>query len=426
MKRLMLKKIVTLLLLASIVLTSVFTGCKQKEKSDLVQEDSSAKLTIWTYGWVKGANDAIIADADEYTKKTGVTIEIVPLSVDNFNTKLSATIAGGQNPDVAFMDSNGLASYEETGTLLDLSQYGVSQYEDKFYKPLWDSMIYKDKIYGMRITSNNLALFYNKELFDKANLDYPTSDWTWDDLKKAAKELTNESEQVFGLELPIAGGDYGWTWLPFLWQSGGAVLNEDNTASAINSPEAAEALKFWKDLINEKVVPVQAAVNGVDRFASEKVAMTINGTWMVSSYLNDPNFKNKFDVVQLPHYKEKATIAGGECVVAFSNTKYPEEAAAYVAHLTTDSIAQTIWTEWGSIPPITEFADIYKDQEIGKYLVPFTEQMNYVKTSPNVSEWKQISNEMKSGFEQYMLGDKDLNDVLKNTSDIIDEILKNE
>ena len=91
------------------------------------------------------------------------------------------------------------------------------RYKDKFYDSVWDTMVYKDDVYGLRITSNNLALFYNKELFEKAGLEEP-KDWTWDDLREAAKKLTDPDNGIFGLDLPVYDkkGGYTWNWLPFL------------------------------------------------------------------------------------------------------------------------------------------------------------------------------------------------------------------
>lgn len=100
-------------------------------------------------------------------------------------------------------------------------------------------MVYKDEVYGLRITSNNLALFYNKDLFDAAGLDYPDDTWKWDDLRNAAKTLTDTEAGVYGLDLPVydKNGGYTWNWLPFLWQNGGEFLNEDRTEAVFNSAE---------------------------------------------------------------------------------------------------------------------------------------------------------------------------------------------
>lgn len=265
---------------------------------------SDAKLTIWVYGWEKASADKIQEDTAAYKEATGVEVTVVPIASDSYSTKIQATLAGGNNPDLAFVDA-GVQSTQlaSKGKLLALKEYGVEEYKDKFYDSVWDTMVYKDDVYGLRITSNNLALFYNKEMFANKGLEEPTADWTWDDLRNAAKTLTDADNNIYGLDLPIydKNGGYTWNWLPFLWQNGGEFLNDDRTEAVFNSPEGVEALEFWKKMVQEdKSVPLQAAPTGVNRFTSGITAMVLDGPWSLNTFLSDPEFKDKFGVAPLP------------------------------------------------------------------------------------------------------------------------------
>lgn len=366
---------------------------------------SDAKLTLWVYGWEKASADKIVEDAKAYKEKTGVTIEVVPIASDSYSTKIQATLAGGTNPDLAFMDA-GVQSTQlaSKGKLLGLKEYGVEEYKDKFYDSVWETLVYDEDIYGLRITSNNLALFYNTEMFDAAGVEYPTQEWTWDDLRDAAKKLT--SDNVYGLQLPIydANGGYAWTWLPFLWQNGGDVLNADKTEAVFNSKEGKEALEFWKALVQEdKSVPQQAPATGVNRFTSGGVAMIIDGPWNLPTFIADPEFKDKFGVAPLPQKEDRATVVGGECVAVFSNTKYPQEAYDYLVHLTISEFKETFWENWLTIPPQPEYADFYKDDAAyGEYIQVFSDQMQVSKTRPFTATWPQIENALGLGLQDYM------------------------
>lgn len=376
----------------------------EKEKSD-------AKLNIWVYGWEKASADKIKEDTAAYKEETGVEVTVTPIASDSYSTKIQATIAGGNNPDLAFVDA-GVQSTQlaAKGKLLGLNQFGVEEYKDKFYDSVWDTMVYKDDVYGLRITSNNLALFYNKELFEKAGLEEP-KDWTWDDLREAAKKLTDPDNGIFGLDLPVYDkkGGYTWNWLPFLWQNGGELLNEDRTEAVFNSPEGVEALKFWKTMVQEdKSVPLQAAPTGVNRFTSGITAMVIDGPWNLNPFLSDPNFKDKFGVAPLPKQKTQATVVGGEGVVAFSNTKYPQEAYDYLVHLTCSDFVHTFWENWITIPPQPAEKDFYADDETyGKYLQVFSDQMEYSRTRPFTPSWPQIEDTLGIDLQGYMLNKTD-------------------
>lgn len=414
--------------LAAFVTVSSFSGCSGGNGA---KSSSNATLSVWVYGWEKGSADAMKKDAIEYKKKTGVTINIIPVASDSYSTKVQATLAGGNNPDVSIIDAGMMSTQlAAKGKLLDLSKYGVDKYKSDFYSSVWDTLAYKGKTYGLRITANNLALFYNKKLFDAAKLAYPTNDWTWDDLRTAAKKLTDAKKGVFGLDLPIynSDGGYTWTWLPFLWQAGGTMLNEDRTKATFNSPEGVKALEFWKDMVQaDKSCPLQAAPSGVNRFTSGLTAMTIDGPWNLETFLADPKFKDSFGVAYLPKDKTQATVVGGEGFVAYSNTKYPQQAYDYIVHVTMSDFKETFWNNWYTIPPQPKYADFYKNNaELGKYIQVFSDQMAIAKTRQFTPTWPQIVNTMGLGLQDYMFGKtSDAQQALDNTAKEVDKILQN-
>ncbi len=394
---------------------------------------SDASLEIWVYGWEKASADKIAEDTKAYQEETGVKVTVTPIAADSYNTKVQATLAGGTNPDMAFVDA-GVQSMQlaAKGKLLGLKEYGVEDYKDKFYDSVWDTMVYKDDVYGMRITSNNLALFYNKDLFDAAGLDYPDENWEWDDLRNAAKTLTNTEAGVYGLDLPVydKNGGYTWNWMPFLWQSGGEFLNEERTEATFNSPEGKEALEFWKAMVQEdKSVPLQAAPSGVNRFTSGITAMVIDGPWTLSTYLNDPKFKDSFGVSPLPAKDgNRATVVGGEGVVIFSDTEYPQEAYDYLTHLCCSDFTQVFWDNWLTIPPQPDHADHYADDETyGDYIQVFSDQMEYSKTRPFTPSWPQIENALGITLQGYMFDKSDdAQASLDEAAEEVNEILADE
>ena len=393
---------------------------------------SDAKLTIWVYGWEKASADKIQEDTAAYKEATGVEVTVVPIASDSYSTKIQATLAGGNNPDLAFVDA-GVQSTQlaSKGKLLALKEYGVEEYKDKFYDSVWDTMVYKDDVYGLRITSNNLALFYNKEMFANKGLEEPTADWTWDDLRNAAKTLTDADNNIYGLDLPIydKNGGYTWNWLPFLWQNGGEFLNDDRTEAVFNSPEGVEALEFWKKMVQEdKSVPLQAAPTGVNRFTSGITAMVLDGPWSLNTFLSDPEFKDKFGVAPLPQKKTRATVVGGEGVAVFSNTKSPQEAYDYLVHLTCSDFVQTFWENWITIPPQPEFKDFYaNNSEYGPYIQVISDQMECSRTRPFTPSWPQIENTLGIDLQSYMFDKEDDAQVaLDKAAEDVNKILADE
>ena len=133
---------------------------------------------------------------------------------------------------------------------------------------------YDGQLYGLQPGANTLAIFYNKDVLAKAGVQPPK---TWAELKAAAKKLTSGKQYGFAFN---ATADYegAWQFLPPMWTNGG-----DETD--LKSPQVAEALQLWKDLVDDGSVSKsvvnwkQSDVN--DQFIAGKAAMMLNGPWQI-------------------------------------------------------------------------------------------------------------------------------------------------
>src|SRR5690606_23390889 len=140
-------------------------------------------------------------------------------------------------PDVAFLFP--VPSYAATGVLEPLDSYiEASDYNLEDYWPgLLESAMYDDSVYGLPRDIGLEVLYYNKDIFDEVGLEYPTEDWTWDDLLAAAEQLTvvESSGRVSRYALGMEGGKYQ------LWmgQNYAQILDDmrNPTICMMDSPE---------------------------------------------------------------------------------------------------------------------------------------------------------------------------------------------
>ena len=92
-------------------------------------------------------------------------------------------------------------------------------------------------VYGVPALVDNLAIVYNKALFDAAGLAYPSADWTWDRLRDRREGADRPAKKQFGVAFPAdASEDTVWHFDAMLWEGGGDILNADNTQATFNSP----------------------------------------------------------------------------------------------------------------------------------------------------------------------------------------------
>jgi len=168
------------------------------------------------------------------------------------------------------LDNPDLQQIAASGALTPLSQFDVKA--EGYAKGVVDASTYEGKLYGLQPVTNTIALFYNKDILAKAGVQPPA---TWEELKSTAAALTSDGRYGVGFSA-INNFEGTWQFLPFMWSNGG-----DETDIA--TPETAEALQLWVDLVSSGSAPksvvnwTQGDVN--DQFAAGNLAMQVNGPW---------------------------------------------------------------------------------------------------------------------------------------------------
>jgi multiple sugar transport system substrate-binding protein len=216
---------------------------------------------------------------------------------------------------------------------------------------------YDGQLYGLQPGANTLAIFYHKDVLAKAGVQPPK---TWAELKTAAKKLTNGKQYGFAFN---ATADYegAWQFLPPMWTNGG-----DETD--LKSPQVAEALQLWKDLVDDGSVS-KSAVNWKqsdvnDQFIAGKAAMMLNGPWQIPSL---QKAKVDFGVVPFPINKPGQTSVaplGGEAwtVAETGNDAKKAKAAELVKCMNTDENQMLRAKQGGLVPTKLALAAEFKKE----------------------------------------------------------------
>jgi multiple sugar transport system substrate-binding protein len=286
-------------------------------------------------GWGDEAEQQIYRDSIERFKSIcpNVTVNYTPIPAD-FQTKMKAQMAGGTAPDVFYVDDQLMTAFAPTGQLLPLddlmAEAGVSR--DDFIPSLMTIYIQDGNTYALPKDWGTLGLVYIPAAFDDAGIDEPTEDWTWDDLQNAANVIAEKGT--------YAGYCMGADWarfMPFVTSNGGSFTTDDFTTATLDTPEVIEAAQFIADMHEEGslVTPADLSTGWCgEAIGLEKVAMTLEGGWMVNT------MKNTYPEVE---WKAKLIPAGevNRSDVIFVNgiginaaTEYPRAAAAFLFYVT--------------------------------------------------------------------------------------------
>ncbi|MFE3454247.1 ABC transporter substrate-binding protein [Nonomuraea sp. NPDC059194] len=305
---------------------------------------TDGKATISYAIWDKNdqaSTEKIIAAFQQANPNVTVKLEITPW--DQYWTKLQTAASGGAAPDVFWMNSLNVRMYAKGGVIAPVDESkaaGLSQ-------AVADGYRYDGKLWALPHNVGIPALWYDKKLFDAAGVDYPTADWTWDDVKAAAKKLTDPAKKQFGILAHMwdQGGFY-----PTMIQAGGHVLSADGKKSGFDEPASIQGLEYWTGMIKDKVAPVAEVYTDTDPiqlFQSGRYGMFHGGAWLASTFWANPEIRERIDVAPLPKGPAKeAVILLGLANAVSAKSEHPKESAAFAEFVASEQ-AQKILSDSG-------------------------------------------------------------------------------
>ena len=252
---------------------------------------SELTVNIWDNNQLKGLQQI----ADEWTATSGVKVQINVVDWDNYWTLLEAGASGGEMPDVFWMHSNTAQMYMENDLLLPLDDYIAADDAidlSKYYEGVVN--LYKRADNGVQYAlpkdHDTIALLYNKAIFDKYGVDYPTDDWTWEDMRDAAAAITEAgaADGVYGYACNTTNNQDGW--YNVVYDYGAQIITDDHKGTTIGSAEGKAGMEMVRKLLEVGAPQSVVAETGTDSlFMSGKVGMITQGSWMINAFYTADN-----------------------------------------------------------------------------------------------------------------------------------------
>ena len=247
------------------------------------------KVNIWDNNQKEGLQKI----ADEWTEQSGVKVSIEVVDWDNYWTLLEAGASGGEIPDVFWMHSNTAQMYMENDILLKLDDYIAADDSvdmDNYYEGVRNLYTRSDgNVYALPKDHDTIALLYNKAIFDEYGVDYPSADWTYEDMYEAAKTITEKSNgEVYGMAMNTSNNQDGWYNIVYAY--GGQIINDTHDGTTIGSDEGKAGMEMVRKLLTVGAPQSVVAETGTDSlFMSGKCAMITQGSWMINSFYTAEN-----------------------------------------------------------------------------------------------------------------------------------------
>lgn len=342
---------------------------------------------------------------------------------------LQKTVAGftaGNYPDIAYQFGSSAAQLARQPKLVDLTpvvKTPAVNFAD-FFPSEQQAGTVNGKVVGLPALVDDLALVYNKKLFQKAGIPLPTDQWTWQDFRDASRRLTDPSTHTYGWAYVNDGSeDTVWRFLAMLWQAGGDLLSSDNTKPAFNSAAGTAALQQLRDMsVTDKSVYLDTG-NGqyLNLFNSGKIAMLWTGPWDISSINSDV----QFGVTLLPGYNgNHETISGPDLYMVFDHSKDRRTAAVqFITWLLSPAVHIKFAVATGDLPvrqsetKLPEYQDFLKKYPSEQV---FVDNLNNVKhVRPNIASYGEVSTAIGQMVQSVLLGKAQPADALKRAEQAV-------
>lgn len=368
--------------------------------------------------------DTIIAGFKKDNPDLDVKVRTAPFA--DYFTLLQTDLSGGTGPDVFELNYENFVTYASKGVLLDLSTQTSADktWDAKVYYPRALSIFQQDgKQYGLPESFSTVLLFYNKDLFDAAKVDYPKADWTWDDAIAAAKKLTNKEQGVWGLYSPVQFYEF----FKKAAQGDCQFFNEAKTESLLNSPACVAVLDKMLSFVKEGVMPTDADLGGVkddELFKQGKLAMWVNGIWQFAA-MKDAPFK--WDIQLEPGLKNKAHHFFANGIVINAKTANAEAAYKWARYLTSSDVAAKtrIAASW-ELPALTDkslFADYLKLTPPDNRQAVF-DALNSIIPIPVIARQSEMQDKVTAALNKAVSGELTSQQALDQAKKDVDALLR--
>lgn len=273
---------------------------------------------------------------------------------NNDQSKIIVQSLAGVGPDI--FDSFGagyLEAYVRSGIAWDVTDQLKKKNIDVL-KLIWPlgvpSCVFQDRVYGFPCNVSGDAIWFNKDMFDQANMPYPKPGWTWNDLIETSQKLTQKDANGritrFGIYFDWGG------WESVVRTFGGDLYSPLGTRCTLDTPEAIEGLTMIHDLMykyNITPSPVQESTlattggwgsGGITFLGGRRVAMATGGRWWLNllrtqqkESIRHGQTPLRLGVVEVPKARRLTFGGGARCSLVNRNSTRREAALRFLQFL---------------------------------------------------------------------------------------------
>lgn len=355
---------------------------------DVSEGAATGSIEVWAMGTEGEALGAFAEGFMEENPEVEVNVTAVPW--DAAHDKIATAIAGGQTPDVSMIGTTWMGEFAATGALDPTPSLIDSA---AFYEGAWETTNVGGTNYGVPWYVETRVLYYRTDLIPE-----PPADWAG---LTAAAQAAVDSGATYGINLQPGQTGAWQTFMPFAWQAGAQLVNDDATEFTLDSPEMVEALTAYQSFFTEGLAPTDLPQGSLEPdFMAGKIASFVSGPWHVG-ILEDLDAAGMENVAltPLPAGAQEASFIGGANLAVFQDTDNRDAAWKFVEWLSRPEVQVAWFQEVTDLPSV---ASAWEDPAIADdpYLTVFGEQLESAVAPPSIPTWEEVASVIDTELER--------------------------
>jgi len=413
---------------------AILEACGGGENAPAVtalSKDTTGSISIW--GWKDSLSALKLVDADfsaAYPKVTFKYVERPP--AETYRNIQLAIAAGSGAPDVALIEDSHLPQYVHLGALADITDW-VKPYVSKIVTYKWNWTKKSNRYYAMPWDPGPVAVFYRRDVFQKAGVD-PASIQTWEDFYQAAKTIKQKTG-AFMWQQAKARND-GRLLETLLWQRGTGYIDKSGNVVLDKDTKVQSTLeyigRFWTDGLAADQEPwTDPWYKGQ---SGGTTATVIDAVWMGTFFKSfiAPKATGSWGVFMLPVWEaggSRASNDGGSVLAIFDQSSQKDAARAYVEfHLGRDQSQLLMYQKTDIFPSLKQaFQDPFF-QEADPYFGDQKVRTLFAEVAAKIpdagiysTDYQQMNSLATPEIQKYALGQQSAQQALANAASLIRE-----
>jgi multiple sugar transport system substrate-binding protein len=393
--------LITIIAQEEITLTAIFA--EPKERWDILLENATKILN------------------DRHPDKT-IKIDYRVLPYSDTRTQILTAMAGKTPIDLISLDQIWLGEFAEGGFLSDLT-YNTQKWNKSsdWYIQNWKGGLYNDQVKGIWAWTDVRALWYWKDLLNKAEIN-PEQLENWNGYISASKKLNQFLQKDRIQAMHLVGANHSPDmWYPYLWMIGGEILEKRDGHPTkqnywypiYNSDLGIKALQFLKDQVEAGIKPQINHFWGQE-FADKKFAVMLEGSWLLGQFAKNEWNTLEEKIGMLPMFPvpdisntNTSTLMGGWLLSIPETSEHKELSWELITIMLEPDVLIPMLLQQGYLPTQKSIGEGQYSAKL-KSTIPYYEELisliSLGKGRPNIPEYPIVAEHIRNAIEQVYNG----------------------